>query len=65
MVCMDQIIVDCFWFSEDTDITACLCSITGKFAHRIHGIISTDIEEPANIHFFKFLKKSWINRIFQ
>ena len=60
-----QIIVDCFWFSEDTDITACLRSITGKFAHRIHGIISADIEKPTNIHFFKFFKKSRVNWIFQ
>ena len=40
MVCVDQIIVDCFWFSEDTDITACLRSITGKFARTQYGKIA-------------------------
>ena len=42
-----------FWFSEDTDITACLRSITGKFAHRIHGIISTDIGKTNQYSFLQ------------
>ena len=52
-----------YW--DDTDITSNLLCISGKFAYCIHGIISTNIEEPANVHFLKFLKKLRINRILQ
>ena len=65
VICVNQIVVDSLRFSNDTDITSSLCCISGKFAYCIHRIISADVEEPANIHFFKFLKKFRIDRIFQ
>ena len=65
MISIYQIIVDGLWFADHADRTADTCSIAGKLADGIHGIITADIEEPADIELFKFAEKCRINRIFK
>ena len=65
VVSMNQVVINGFGLSDNADIAACLGCIPGKLAYSIHGIISANIEKPANVHFSEFLKKSGVNRIFQ
>ena len=63
MVCTYKIIVYRLGDSHKSDITACFFCIPGQFAHRIHGIISTNIEEISNPVLLKFFKQPRVDFI--
>ena len=65
MVCVYKIVINGLRLAEDTDITVDLFGIAGKLADGIHGIISSDIKEPADVHLLEFPEQLRINRIFQ
>ena len=65
MVCQDKVIVDRLRDSNETDLAVYSLSIAGKLAYCIHGIISTDVEEVADIVLLKFLKELRIDSVCQ
>ena len=65
MVCVYKIVINGLRLAEDTDVAADLFGIAGKLADGIHGIISSDIKEPADVHLLEFPEQLRINRIFQ
>ena len=65
MISVYQVVVDRFRFTDHTDRTSDGCCIAGKLTDSIHGIVTADIEEPADIQFFKFTEQFRVDRIFQ
>ena len=65
MVCQDKVIVDRLRDSDETDLAVYSLSIAGKLAYCIHGIISTDVEEVADIVLLKFFKELRIDSVCQ
>ena len=65
MVCVYKVIVDGLRLAKDTDIAADLPGIAGKLADSIHGIVASDIKEPADVHLLEFTEELRINRVFQ
>ena len=65
MVRIYKVIINGLRLAEDTDVAADLFGIAGKLADGIHGIISSDIKEPADVHLLEFPEQLRINRIFQ
>ena len=65
MIRMDQVIIDRLRLADHTDGASNFGRIAGKFADSIHGIISTDIEKPADVHLLKLAEKLRIDRIFE
>ena len=63
VICLDKVIINCFWNSDHTDVAADLFGIAGKLADSIHGIIASDVEEISDVVCFEACKKLWINRI--
>ena len=49
MIGIYQIIIDRLRFTDHSDWTADACRVAGKFTDGIHGIITANIEEPADI----------------
>ena len=54
MVRVNQVVINGFWLSDHADIASDGGSIAGKLAYSVHGIVSSDVEKPSDIHFFKF-----------
>ena len=65
MIGMHKVIVNGFRFADNADVTADHGCIAGKLAHRIHGVISANIKEPANIHLFKPAEQFRVYRVLQ
>ena len=63
MCIRDRVIIDRFGNPDETDITLDRGGIAGKLADSVHGVISTNIEEAANVSVRKFLKQLRINSI--
>ena len=60
MVCPYQIIVHRLGNTDKTDIAPCGCSVPGKLADGIHGIIAAYIKEVSDVHLFQLLKNHGI-----
>ena len=63
VISVDKIVINSLRLANNADITACHGCIPGKLAYSIHGVIAANIEEPADIHFFKFTEKLRVYRI--
>ena len=65
MVGVHQVVVNGLWHADETDVASDPGGIAGKLAHRIHGVVSSDVEEVADLLFCKLLEEPGIDRILQ
>ena len=65
MICMNQVIVNGLGFTNHPDGASDLCGVSGKLADSVHGIVTANIKEPANVHLFKLTEKFRVHRILQ
>ena len=65
MICEHQIVVNGLGNADEPYIAAGPGSKAGKLIHRIHGVVSSHIEEISDVHFAEIIKNSGIDSVRQ